>query len=257
MIEMSSATVAARQPSLHVAIIAALGIGDSEQEAFGAVKLSSAQHVGAKEREQAMTNAGQKGDATPSVEYGAGARRRVSVNSGQRVFELQHRMVDQRWDQTTDRSLAQHPLVNRNIGKMPAAPTEQPQDVSGTIPSGGWYAHRSLRGGGIVADVALRRERRKDGSGEVGIYMFVGIHRYDPLTPSLRQREFFREPKPVNSCSKTRAPCSRASSAVRSVLTASTTIRSSQNLRLSKQVTILAASFLVITIALSRTSAIP
>src|SRR6202035_2782974 len=35
-----------REPSLHVAVIAAFGIGDGEQKSLGAVEKAQAQHVG-------------------------------------------------------------------------------------------------------------------------------------------------------------------------------------------------------------------
>src|SRR5215467_12253230 len=72
--EMSSATLAPRKPGFHIAIIAAFGVGDSQQEPFGSVKKSTAKHVGAKEREQSVANSCQERDVPPSCHNRLGAR---------------------------------------------------------------------------------------------------------------------------------------------------------------------------------------
>jgi len=48
------------EPGLHVTIIAALGIGDGEQEAFGAVEETGVQDVVAQEQIKPVANAGQE-----------------------------------------------------------------------------------------------------------------------------------------------------------------------------------------------------
>src|ERR1700730_8752224 len=80
---MRSLKVPRRQPGFHVAIVAALGIGDGEQKTFGAVEKAGAQHIGAQERAEPVTDAGKKRDATAGSCDRLGAGRRIAVRPGE------------------------------------------------------------------------------------------------------------------------------------------------------------------------------
>src|SRR6516162_2153201 len=72
--EMSSATLAPRKPGFHIAIVAAFGVGDSQQEPFGSVKKPGTKYISAKEREQSVANSRQERDAPPCCHNGVSAR---------------------------------------------------------------------------------------------------------------------------------------------------------------------------------------
>src|SRR5580704_13773559 len=52
--------LAGREPRLHVAVIAAFGVGDGKQKSLGAAEKAQAQHVGAQERKKTVTDAGEE-----------------------------------------------------------------------------------------------------------------------------------------------------------------------------------------------------
>src|SRR5437879_12787042 len=93
MIEIKSATAAPREPGLHVAVVGALGVGDREQKAFAAVEKAKAQHIGAKERPQAVGDAARERDAAPARDQHLGAGGRVAVDARDRLLEARRRLV--------------------------------------------------------------------------------------------------------------------------------------------------------------------
>ena len=86
---------------------------------------------------------------------------------------------------------------------------------------------------------------------EFRAHALVGIERQHPVALRERQREILLRAEILRSraCDDARALCLRRCCAVSSLEPLSTTMRSSQNARLSRQAAILLASFLVITMA--------
>src|SRR5437660_12050986 len=135
MTEISSATTPPFQPRLHVAVVAALGVGDGEEEAFGPVEEAEAQHIGAQERADAVADAGHEAHAAARGDDRLGAGGGIAVDARYRVFELEHRMMEQRLGKPRDRAVAYNALVHDHIGETRPAATKEAQHVVG-MPAG-------------------------------------------------------------------------------------------------------------------------